>query len=129
MSDSDRSSRYPYTVARSTGTAYPALLAALLAAPLNIDEVSSAEDFVAFEQYVIHHCMPDENGITQSGHLVWLYPEGLYRTYHETEEGNIEHHGLLVTIERGARLSDVVERARSCLRGGVLAHEHVAAAA
>lgn len=119
--------KFPFSEARTTGTECHALLTALLAT-WDIHEVSNSQDCSDFEAYIVRRGEPDAEGRVTMGMAVWLYQTGLYGPFHETDEGKVEYHGTLLTIELGARVSDIVQRAKTGLRMGVIMHEHIAAA-
>lgn len=104
---------------------------------LGLPELSSAENFCAVETYVrtagrrnrADDELP-ENGRTERGLLFWVYPSRLWGPYRKTvdkETGRVkvERHGLLMTVEEGARVGDVLDGAREGLTIGVLRHVHV----
>ncbi|KAF9806871.1 hypothetical protein IEO21_08493 [Rhodonia placenta] len=116
---------FPYAIARSTGTECAPLIAALLAAQISLDEISDAEDYTPFTEYIKNRGRAGDDGKIRNGIIVWLYTTGLHGPYHETDDGGIEHHGVLLTIESGAKVEDIVARARAALRHGVISHEHI----
>jgi len=122
--------QYPFTVAQSVdeSTNSSVLLASILAAG-SLDEISNADNFAAVETYIRRQGHVDaQTGKLQSGLVFWLYPTGLHGPYHATQEGDIAHHGTLITIERGALFDDALARARDgvTLRG--IKHLHIVAA-
>ena len=121
--------KYPYTVARTTESSpeTDALLAAILATD-HLDEISNAEDFAAVERYISGHGRADGSGKTTVGLAFWLYPTGLYGPYHESREEEIELHGTLVTVERGADVAQAVAKTREGLRLRGIGHLHIAKA-
>ncbi|KZV97437.1 hypothetical protein EXIGLDRAFT_366375 [Exidia glandulosa HHB12029] len=128
---------WPYTVARSpsSSSAGDKLLHALLV--LDHDEISDTDDCEGVERYLIsagRRKKPhlDRNGRVHRSVIFWLYPTGRWGHYRrvrdeETGEERLEKHGLLITVEEGALIQDVVQRAREGLVMGELRHEHVAA--
>jgi hypothetical protein len=48
--------------------------------------------------------------------------------YHETQEGDIDHHGTLITMEQGASFDDALAKARNGVRLNGIGHLHIAAA-
>ena len=54
-----------------------------------------------------------------------MYPTELHGPYHETEDHQIKQHGVLLTVEPGVSVAEVVRRARAGLRDDVLVHEHI----
>lgn len=131
--------KWPFSIARS-----PALTTDLSERLLHIllildhDEIPnySAE---SVEQYVCNrgrrrnkgrNLAPD--GTTQRAFWFWFYPTGLLGPYREltdddTGEERLEKHGLLVTVEEGAQVQDVVRGAMDGLVMGELRHTHIAA--
>ncbi|KAH9914443.1 uncharacterized protein B0H18DRAFT_959812 [Fomitopsis serialis] len=59
--------------------------------------------------------------------VFWVYPEGLPGPYHETEDGQVKEHGLLVTIERGAKVADMLKAVKGAFVEEGTAHVHVPA--
>ncbi|KIJ67356.1 hypothetical protein HYDPIDRAFT_84836 [Hydnomerulius pinastri MD-312] len=111
----------------------PELLAALLAAG-DIDEISDAEDFASVGNYVngIGH---SSRGKTAVGLVFWLYPTGLHGPTRKLEDGTIEYHGILVTVEPGVDVKEIIDGLRNRLTkvGGQkvpmegIGHHHFAA--
>ncbi|EIN13469.1 hypothetical protein PUNSTDRAFT_129151 [Punctularia strigosozonata HHB-11173 SS5] len=118
---------WPCTVARSTGTQSKDLLYSLLATA-DFDEISSADDFNAVKEYISGRGAINQLGLTTVGLTFWVYPTGLHGPYHITDEGNVEEHGLLLTVESGVAVGDIVEHARAGLKE-TLVHEHIGSAA
>lgn len=129
-------SSYPYSVADSlrsnnlTDENNP-LLASLLATD-SLDEISTAENFGAVERYIRNQGRLDSAGRTTSGLMFWVYPTGMRGPYHigslgqdEEERGEVTTHGLLVTVERGAALSDAVATIRLEFRMSGISHVHI----
>ena len=102
---------WPLSVARSTGAENNDLLHALLAAS-TFDEISNADDFTAVEGYIQNQGRVDDSGKTTVGLVFWVYPTGLHGPYHETEDRQIKQHGVLLTVEPGVSVAEVVSRAR-----------------
>lgn len=129
--------KWPYTVARSSSSSSveEKLLHALLI--LDHDEISNADDCEPVERYLVgagrrrkRHL--ERDGRTERSVVFWVYPTGLWGPYRrltdeETGAERIEKHGLLLTVEEGALIQDVVQRAREGLVMGEIRHEHVAA--
>ncbi|KZT02319.1 uncharacterized protein LAESUDRAFT_413090 [Laetiporus sulphureus 93-53] len=115
--------QYPFTEARSTSIDSATLLAALLASEC-FDEISNVEDFGSVRDYIVGHGRSDADGRL----AFWVYSTGLHGPFHETEEGTIERHGLLVTIERRAKVQDAMRRIREESSIGGIGHVHIAAA-
>ncbi|KAH9950763.1 hypothetical protein B0H21DRAFT_459295 [Amylocystis lapponica] len=116
---------HPLGAAQSTGGSCPALLAALLT--IDLDEISSADDYEAIAGYVAARGRAGEDGRTRRGLVLWGYPTcegGPCRTF---ADGHVERHGVLFTVERGARAQQVVQQARVAIPAGGIAHVHVAA--
>ncbi|KAF9490328.1 hypothetical protein BDN71DRAFT_198473, partial [Pleurotus eryngii] len=55
-----------------------------------------------------------------------LYPTGKYGPFHSAEDGTVEKHGTLITVERGATMRDAMERARASVNQDAVTHEHIA---
>ncbi|KZT09790.1 uncharacterized protein LAESUDRAFT_722764 [Laetiporus sulphureus 93-53] len=128
MATSAVAHQYPFTEARSTGTDSATLLAALLASEC-FDEISNVEDFGGVRDYIVGEGRPDAEGrLAFKGLAFWVYPTGLHGPFHETEEGTIERHGLLVTIERRAKVEDAMRRIREEFSINGIGHVHIAAA-
>ncbi|KAI0042447.1 hypothetical protein FA95DRAFT_1564331 [Auriscalpium vulgare] len=115
---------WPYSAARSTKTESVPFLIALLAAG-TIDEISDIDDGAAIERYIEAQGAADESGRTTSGVTFWLYPKGLRGPYHITDEGEIEQHGTLFTVEPGVLVAEAVEKAKGALTVDGIAHEHI----
>ncbi|KAI0065758.1 hypothetical protein BV25DRAFT_1592321 [Artomyces pyxidatus] len=120
---------WPLSAARSTGIENYPLLCAMLAAGGTIDEISNADDYSAVERYISGQGRADKTGRTRFGLIFWLYPTGMRGPYHETDEGKIEQHGTLITVEPGILVEEAVVKVEAALREDGIAHEHVAAAA
>lgn len=120
-------SEYPYSTARSAqpSSESDALLASILAAS-TLDEISNADDFASVEDYIRNQGRVDGSGKTTWGLMFWLYPTGMRGPFHESREEEIELHGTLITIERGASLTDAVAKAREGLRLRGIGHLHIA---
>jgi len=121
--------QYPFTVAQSVdgNTTSSVLLAAILASE-KLDEISNIENFSGVETYIRREGHVDaQTGKLQSGVMFWLYPTGLHGPFHETQEGDIDHHGTLVTIERGASFDDAFAKTKNGLRLRGIGHLHIAA--
>jgi hypothetical protein len=126
----DAPKQYPFTIAQSAegSTNSSVLLAAILAAG-SLDELSNIENFAGVETYIRREGHVDsQTGKLQSGVMFWLYPTGLHGPYHETQEGEIAHHGTLITIELGASFDDVFAKVKNGLRLSGIGHLHIAAA-
>jgi hypothetical protein len=126
----DASKQYPFTIAQSAevSTNSSVLLAAILAAG-SLDELSNIENFAGVETYIRREGHVDsQTGKLQSGIMFWLYPTGLHGPYHETQGGEIAHHGTLITIELGASFDDVFTKVKNGLRLSGIGHLHIAAA-
>ena len=68
----------------------------------------------------------DDSGKTTVGVVFWVYPTGLHGPYHETKDRQIKQHGVLLTIEPGVSVAEVVSKARAGLRDDVIiVHEHI----
>ena len=127
VTSSAASRKWPFDTARSTGTTCKPLLAALLASSV-MDEISTSSDFADVEQYIRgQHAVTDAEDRTAGALMFWVYPTGYWGPYRETEEGGVKQHGLLVTIERGARVMKAVQAIRAALPKEGTAHVHVAA--
>ena len=122
---STEKSSWPFAAARSTGTDSHALLSALLATNA-LDEISDADDYVAVGRYVRTMGKVDETGKTTVGVSFWLYPTDLHGPYHVTDAGEVKQHGTLVTIQSGAVVGDVIEKAKASLKMDGITHEHIA---
>ncbi|KAH9929843.1 uncharacterized protein B0H18DRAFT_1117367 [Fomitopsis serialis] len=59
--------------------------------------------------------------------VFWVYPEGLSGPYHETEDGQVKEHGLLVTIEQEAKVADMLKAVKGVFVEEGTAHVHVPA--
>ena len=132
-SDPDSRSRrpYPHSQARSTGITVDsnasALLASILAAH-TLDKISSGDDFSAVERYIRSAGRVNTNTHkTTTGAMFWLYPTGLYGPYHENENGQVEKHGTLVTVEKGVDLNEAVWKVKRGLIVDGIGHLHLAA--
>jgi hypothetical protein len=97
------------------------------------DEISDADDFASVEEEirVKGYATKDSGGRTQKGVVFWLYPTGLYGPYHLLEDGTPECHGMLVTVEPGVHMQEVVSEMKKRLTtNGVysppsgITHEH-----
>ncbi|TFK31512.1 hypothetical protein BDQ12DRAFT_694031 [Crucibulum laeve] len=117
---------WPFITAQSTGTACEGLLTALLAAD-SFDEVSNAEDFSAVNRFLRNRKHASHEGVLTSGIIFWVYPTGLNGPYHKNDEGLIEKHGLLVTVERDVLAQDALEKIKTAFVTSGLAHLHIAA--
>jgi hypothetical protein len=126
MSTNSNPTPWPISVARTTGTQCSALLQSLLATS-TFDEISNADDYASVHRYVKSQGRADNSGNTTLGLVFWVYPTGLYGPYHETEDHKIKQHGLLLTVEPGVSVEEVVKRARAGLEDDVIVHEHVGA--
>ncbi|KZT71123.1 hypothetical protein DAEQUDRAFT_724486 [Daedalea quercina L-15889] len=118
--------QWPFNAARSTGTTCTPLLAAILAAS-TIDEISNSDGYADLEGYIRGQDRVDAKGRTLEPIMFWVYPTGFWGPYRETEEGGVKQHGLLVTIERGAELTEAMEAIRGNLPEDGTAHVHVPA--
>jgi hypothetical protein len=126
----DTFKQYPFTIAQSAeeSTNSSVLLASILAAG-SLDELSNSESFAAVETYIRREGHVDsQTGELQSGVMFWLYPTGLHGPYHETREGEIAHHGTLITIERRASFDDALAKVKNGVRLSGIGHLHIAAA-
>lgn len=126
---SDTSKQYPFTIAQSVegNTNSSILLASILAAG-SLDELSNIKNFTGVETYIRREGHVDsQTGKLQSGVIFWLYPTGLHGPYHETREGEIAHHGTLITIEPGASFDDAFAKVKNGVRLSGIGHLHVAA--
>jgi len=124
---SDTSKQYPFTIAQSVegNTNSSVLLASILAAG-SLDELSNIENFTTVETYIRREGHVDsQTGKLQSGVIFWLYPTGLHGPYHETREGEIAHHGTLITIEPGASFDDAFAKVKNGVRLSGIGHLHV----
>ncbi|RXW21429.1 hypothetical protein EST38_g4436 [Candolleomyces aberdarensis] len=118
---------YPFSQARATGAAYPALLAAILAAG-TLDEISagSREADAGIEPYIRGRGFVDRNSNrTRCGVIFWLYPTGLHGPYRTDENGELRQHGTLITIEPGADVNEAAQQARQALRRSGIGHVHI----
>lgn len=59
--------------------------------------------------------------------IFWVCPAGQPRPYHEEEDGSVRQHGLLVTVEQGATVMDVVAAVKGAFVDEGTAHVHVPA--
>lgn len=118
--------KWPFDAARSTGTTCKPLLAALLASNEK-DEISTSSDFADVEEYIRNQNDVDAEDRTTNASMFWVYPTGYWGPYRETEEGGVKQHGLLVTLERGAKVMEAVKAIRAALPEEGTAHVHVAA--
>jgi len=127
---SDISKQYPFTIAQSVeGSTNSSILLASILAAGSLDELSNSENFTAVETYIRREGHVDsQTGKLQSGVIFWLYPTGLHGPYHETREGEIAHHGTLITIERGASFDDAFAKVKNGVRLSGIGHLHVATA-
>ena len=114
---------WPLSVSRSTGTENSSLLHALLAAS-TFDEISNIDDYATVRAYVASTGRANDSGMTTVGIVFWVYPTGLHGPYHETDDGQIEQHGVLLTVEAGAPVAEVVETARARLTSAIV-HAHI----
>ncbi|KAH9913731.1 uncharacterized protein B0H18DRAFT_158278 [Fomitopsis serialis] len=120
--------KWPYNAARSTGTECTPLLAALLAAS-TLDEISIGSDTfqMAMAGYIRGQERVDAEDRTLEARIFWVYPMGLWGPFRETGDGSIKQQGLLVTMERGAKVAEAVEAIKANFHGDGTAHIHVAA--
>ncbi|KAI0940499.1 hypothetical protein AcW1_003678 [Taiwanofungus camphoratus] len=109
-----------HAAACSTGIVCHTLLAAILAARGCINELSNGGR-LEFER-----CIGGE-GREDGGGDCFL-EQRLYGPYHDIEEGSVQHHGLLFTVECGAHVSDVVQAAKRAPMMDAITHVHIAAA-
>lgn len=123
MSQSDHKP-WPFSTSRSTGTENSSLLQALLATSC-FDEISNIDDFTGIRDYVRNRGRVDDSGTTTIGLVFWVYPTGLHGPYHEKEDGQIQQHGILLTIEEGASVARVVETVRACMPSDTIVHVHI----
>ena len=93
------------SVSRSTGTENSGLLHALLAAS-TFDEISNIDDYATVQAYAASAGRANDSGMTTVGIVFWVYPTGLHGPYHETDDGQIEQHGVVLTIEAGAPVAE-----------------------
>ena len=114
---------WPLSVSRSTGTENSSLLHALLAAS-TFDEISNIDDYATVQAYAASAGRANDSGMTTVGIVFWVYPTGLHGPYHETDDGQIEQHGVLLTVEAGAPVAEVVETARARLTSAIV-HAHI----
>ncbi|KAH9837991.1 uncharacterized protein C8Q71DRAFT_571752 [Rhodofomes roseus] len=120
--------KWPFNTARSTGTECMPLLAALLAASA-LDEIStSLHDFSDVEGFIRGRGRIDAEDRTLDASLFWVYPSSFWGPFRETEEGGVKQHGLLVTIERGAKVTEAMEAIKANFQQDGTAHVHIAAA-
>ncbi|KAK0203073.1 hypothetical protein DFS33DRAFT_955879 [Desarmillaria ectypa] len=106
------------------------LISAMLTT-FELDEVSTADEGRAIAQYVLRHGMinPDTQRL-QSGVMFWVYPEGGEGPYEETKGDGREKtgrtllHGLLVTIENGAKMEGMVGSILKHLPRNGIGHLH-----
>jgi hypothetical protein len=120
---------YPFSLARATGAANPALLAAILSTG-HLDEISagSRETDAGIESYIRNRGFVHLNGDTnrtRCGVMFWLYPTGQHGPYRRDDNGEIHQHGTLITIEPGADLNEAVQQTRQALRRSGTAHVHI----
>ncbi|KAH9910511.1 uncharacterized protein B0H18DRAFT_196454 [Fomitopsis serialis] len=59
--------------------------------------------------------------------VFWVYPEGLSGPYHEMEDGQVKEHRLLVTIERGVKVADMLKAVKGAFVEEGTVHVHVPA--
>ncbi|KAH9913668.1 uncharacterized protein B0H18DRAFT_164160 [Fomitopsis serialis] len=52
-------------------------------------------------------------------------PEGLSGPYHEMEDGQVKEHGLLVTIEQGVKVADMLKAVKGAFVEEGTVHVHV----
>ncbi|KAK0218234.1 hypothetical protein IW262DRAFT_1124389 [Armillaria fumosa] len=129
---------WPNTIATSTNS--PDILSSpptlnLISAMLTtfeLDEVSTVDEGRAIVQYVLRHGMinPDTRRL-QSGVMFWVYPEGGGGPYEDLKEedgrgksGKVLLHGLLVTIENGAKMEGMVGSILKHLPRNGIGHLH-----
>lgn len=120
---------WPFGTAHSTGTECSPLLASILATEtLETVAASRESGFQAVEDYIRDggYRMNSEDRILDNI-TFWVYPAGLSGPYHEAEDGSIKQHGLLVTVEQGAKVVDVVMAVKRDFVEEGTAHVHVPA--
>ncbi|KAF5345000.1 hypothetical protein D9757_001473 [Collybiopsis confluens] len=118
---------WPLSVARSTGSENQDLLHALLCSSA-IDEISDVDDYDAVRSYATHQGLKaDESGKIAIGLIFWVYPTTLHGPYHENERRGIEKHGVLLTVESGASVDEVVKRVKDGVRPNEIVHVHICA--
>ncbi|KAK0189201.1 hypothetical protein F5146DRAFT_1058346 [Armillaria mellea] len=107
------------------------LISAMLTT-FELDEVSTVDEGRAIVQYILRHGMinPDTRRL-QSGVMFWVYPEGGGGPYEESKEedgrvkgGRVLLHGLLVTIENGAKMDRMVGSILQHLPRNGIGHLH-----
>ncbi|KAF5389087.1 hypothetical protein D9757_004952 [Collybiopsis confluens] len=117
---------WPFSVARSTGSENRDLLHALLCSSV-IDEISNVDDYDAVRSYAIHQGKVDASGKIAIGLIFWVYPTTLCGPYHENERHEMERHGVLLTVEPGTSVEEVVRRAKDVQYHDIV-HEHISSA-
>ncbi|KAH9832932.1 uncharacterized protein C8Q71DRAFT_244822 [Rhodofomes roseus] len=120
---------WPFDIARSTGTTYRPLLAAILATD-TLPTVPVAPDggFQAIGEYLRSgEYLMDAEDRSLERITFWVCPAGTAGLFHEAEGGEVKEHGLLVTVERGAKVDDVVEAVKGAFVEEGTAHVHVPA--
>ncbi|KAJ3976583.1 hypothetical protein EV361DRAFT_267860 [Lentinula raphanica] len=119
---------WPLSVACSTGASNTNLLHAILATRA-LDEISTFDDYAHVRRYISTRGRPDLDqtgaGRTIRGLMFWVFPGGKEGPFHETGDGKLKKHGLLVTVEAGSEEEEVVRRVKDGLVDGVIRHEHV----
>ena len=116
---------YPYSNARSTGMTSPTLMASILASDA-LDEISSGDGVAGVERYIRGRGLVDaKTQKTMRGMMFWYYPTGLYGPYHEMDDGSVERHGTLVTIERGVDVREAAQQVHGALITKGIGHVHV----
>ncbi|KAJ3776114.1 hypothetical protein FB446DRAFT_785392 [Lentinula raphanica] len=119
---------WPLSAARSTGASNTNLLHAILATQA-LDEISTFDDYAHVRRYISTRGRPDLDqtgaGRTIRGLMFWVFPGGKEGPFHETGDGRLKKHGLLVTVEAGSEEEEVVRRVKDGLVDGIIRHEHV----
>ena len=89
---------------------------------------SRDSDFQAVDDYIRggEYRMNSEDRILDNI-IFWVYPAGLSGPHHEAEDGSIRQYGLLVTVEQGAKVVDVITAVKSEFVDEGTAHVHVPA--
>jgi len=121
---------YPYSLAQS------GLILESLLASCALDEISTAEPGLgALARHLLHaghvlpalHQRPREEQVLRGGVAFWLYPTGGKGPFEKLEDGRVRKHGLLLTVERGATVGDVLREVEGKLPERGIEHLHVPA--
>ena len=120
---------WPFDTARTTAAECIPLLASILTtdtlptvAASRDSGFQEVDDYIRDGQYRINSEDRLLDNVT-----FWVYPAQFSGPYHEADDGSIKQHGLLVTVEQGA----TVENVMAAVKGGFVdegtAHVHVPA--